>query len=219
MIHNNNLIQGFKPTNMIRKIGLIGLLSLCAFYASAQKETRQEIDSVASQVLDQRFVGGQKAFYKHIGQTIRYPLEARENCRGGTLFLSVKIRPSGAIDSIQFKNDIELGMGIENEVIRCLLSTKGQWLKANDYAVLNFSIAFWIEEAKAKDRPTATLLVVAYGFSSFCPTYQDIVKAYEKAKKKKSYREAIDLCEDLRRRNPYSEDFKKEYQELKSNLD
>lgn len=107
-------------------------------------------------------------------------------------------------------------MGIENEVIRCLLSTKGQWLKADDSATLTFSIAFWIEEEK--DRPHATMLVVAYGSSSFCPKYQDIVKAYDKAKKKKSYKEAIELCEELRRRNPLSEEYKKEYVELKSKL-
>ncbi len=196
----------------MQKTILITLLTCHALCLSAQKETQEQIDSVAFQALDQRYEGGQKAFFKYFGQNVRFPHDARFNCRLGTLLISLKIRPTGGIDSLHFTNDLELGMGIEDEVIRCLIGTKGKWIKTTDYTTLNFSIAFCMEEDK--ERPKASMLVVGYGTP--CPTHQDIVKAFEKAKKKKNYKEAIALCEDLLRRRPLSEDYKKELAELKA---
>ena len=199
---------------MTRKTLFIGLLSFYTLYISAQNKTQEQIDSVAYQALDQRYEGGQKAFFKYFAQNLRFPQDARFNCRLGTLLISLKIRPTGGIDSLHFTNALQLGMGIEDEVIRCLIGTKGKWIKTTDYTTLSFSIAFCMEEDK--ERPKATMLIVGYGSPSNCPTYQDIVKAFEKAKKKKNYKEAIGLCEDLLRRRPLSEDYKKELADLKS---
>ena len=113
---------------MTRKTLLIGLLSFYTLYISAQKETQDQIDSVAFQALDQRYEGGQKAFFKYFGQNVRFPQDARFNCRLGTLLISLKIRPTGGIDSLHFTNALQLGMGIEDEVIRCLIGTKGKWI-------------------------------------------------------------------------------------------
>ena len=49
---------------MTRKTLFIGLLSFYTLYISAQNETQEQIDSVAYQALDQRYEGGQKAFFK-----------------------------------------------------------------------------------------------------------------------------------------------------------
>ena len=199
---------------MTRKTLLIGLLSFYTLYIYAQNETQEQLDSITYKALDQRYEGGQKAFFKYFGQNVRFPQDARFNCRLGTLLISLKIRPTGSIDSLHFTNDLELGMGIEDDVIRCLIGTKGKWIKTDDYTTLNFSIAYCMEEDK--ERPKASMLVVGYGSPSHCPTYQDNVKAFEKAKKKKNYKEAIALCEDLLRRRPLSEVYKKELAELKA---
>ena len=113
---------------MTRKTLFIGLLSFYTLYISAQNKTQEQIDSVAYQALDQRYEGGQKAFFKYFAQNLRFPQDARFNCRLGTLLISLKIRPTGGIDSLHFTNALQLGMGIEDEVIRCLIGTKGKWI-------------------------------------------------------------------------------------------
>ena len=177
---------------------------------------RNTRDSMAYQVLDKRFKGGEKGFLKYFGEQLKYPMEARQNCRLGTLLVNVKIRPSGALDSIAFKNDVTFDMGIEEEVIRCLVGSKGQWLKSTESAYLSFSIGFTMDE---KNKMGTTLLVVAYGYPKIgCATNQEVIKAFEKAKKHNTPKEALELCEELLRRLPYTDIYKKELVDLQEKL-
>ena len=200
---------------MTRKTLLIVLLSCYSIFLSAQDEKPSAADSLAFNVLDHRFVGGSAAFFKFMGQNIRYPVQARQNCREGISLVRVKLRPTGVVDSIQFQNDVAIGMGVEDEIIRCLLGTKGKWLRSADYPELLFSVAFNLNE---KYKPDATIVALGYtvpGLAS-CPTNEETLKSFEKAKKKKNYKEALELCQDLLRRMPNSETYKKEFASLKT---
>ena len=201
---------------MSAKIYLIVLLNLYTLNFYAQNQQTTPADSVAFITLDKRYKGGNKAFFTHIAPILKCPQEARENCRLGILLVRLKIRSSGVIDSIIFRNDTPLGMGIEQEVATVLLSTKGQWTRAVEYSMIDFSIAFHEE----KDKPKATVLVTLYSTdgSQQCPSNQDLIKDLEKAKKKEQYKKAVTICEDLIRRFPDSEDYKKELIFLKSSM-
>ncbi len=61
------------------------------------------------------------------------------------------------------------------------------------------------------------MYVVGYGYDK-CPLTQDFIKAFEKAKNKNKYKEAIGLCEDILRRIPNSVEYKKELADLKVKL-
>jgi hypothetical protein len=200
---------------MTFKATLIALLSLYSTLFYAQTPLTMTSDSV-EKLMEKRYKGGKKGFFTDLSQNIRYPMEARENCRTGVVLAYMKIRPSGGIDSILFNNDVELGMGIEAELARCLLLTKGKWLKSEEYTTFNFSVGFLIE---GNDKLKATISVVAYGWpTEKCPTNNELIKQLEKAQKKEKYKEAIVLCEDLLRRLPNSEEYKKELENLKAKL-
>jgi hypothetical protein len=199
---------------MIVKTYLIVLLNLYALHAFAQNPSQASLDSAVFKTIDTRYKGGYKAFFTVLGETLRCPKEAVENCRWGIVLVRLKIRPSGVIDSVIFKNDIPLGMGIEEEIAAVLLTTKGKWTRAVEYETIDFSIAFHEDE----DKPQATMLVTIskYGAIADCPSNDELIKHLERAKKKAQYKKAILLCEDLIRRFPHSEDYKKELVFLKS---
>lgn len=201
---------------MTRKTLLIVLLSCYSIFLSAQDEKPSPADSVAFDVLDHRFIGGKAAFFKFIGENIKYPVQARESCREGISLVRVKLRPTGVVDSIQFQNDVAIGMGIEDEILRCLLGTKGKWIRSLDYPELLFSVGFSLDGAY---KPISMVNVTGYTVpkSGSCSTAnEDIIKSFERAKKKKNYKEALELCQDLLRRMPNSETYKKEFASLKT---
>jgi hypothetical protein len=197
---------------MTAKIYLFLLLNFYSFTFYAQNQQQTVADSVAFNTIDKRYKGGKKAFFTHLGTTLKCPQEARENCRFGIVLVTLKLRSSGVIDSILFKNDAPLGMGLEEEIAKVIFETKGQWTRAVEYTTIAFSVAFCEEN----DKPNATILVTLSG--SQCPSNQDLIKDLEKAKKKKKYKEALSICEDLIRRFPNSEEYKKEWVSLKANL-
>jgi hypothetical protein len=200
---------------MTRKTTFILLFSFFSLYLSAQNEVISPADSATFNVLDHRFIGGKMAFFKFLGENIIYPVEAREHCRQGVSLVRVKLRPTGVVDSIQFQNAIAIGMGIEEEILRCLLGTKGKWLRSADYPELLFSIGFSLDE---KEQSQATIVIAGSGMPQNlnCPTEKSIIEAFQKAKKKKNYKEALELCQDLLRRMPNSETYKKEFAFLKT---
>lgn len=197
------------------KASLIFVLALYTtlFYA---QNTQPLIKDSLETLLNKGYKGGAKAFYVDLANSMRYPMEARQNCRMGIALVSMKIRPSGAIDSILFRHEVEIGMGIETELARCLLLTKGKWLKDTAYTSYDFSVAFQIEDG---DKLKGSILVEAYASPpSDCPTIKDAIKGLEKAKKKEKYKKAIEFCEDILRRMPDSDEYKKELAALKSKL-
>jgi hypothetical protein len=199
---------------MTTKIRLITLLCFFSFYSYSQKNKDYNVDTAFTNVLNKRFKGGENAFMKFLGQNLKYPMDARLNCRIGTVSATVKIRSTGVIDSILFKNEVMLGLGIEEEVARCLLSTKGQWTKVDEYSALSLKINFDMDESNLKN---ANVSIIAFGLpANGCPTNKDVINAFKKAKKKQKTQEAIELCEDILRRLPNSEEYKLELKNLKS---
>lgn len=192
------------------------LLSLLyAFSANCQDNLSD--DKITTQTLQQRFEGGEMGFSQFMGSNLKYPMNARLNCRIGTLITDFLVNRDGDIDSIKFRNDISLGMGIEEEVTRCLASTKGRWSKARQNSKLTITVSFFMDEANI---PQSTVGIMAYGLPvNGCPTDNDLIKSFNAAKSNKKYKEAIGICEDLIRRLPTSEKYKKELTALKTEID
>jgi hypothetical protein len=193
------------------KIQLTILLLL--FGLSTNCQDFRADDSLSTQILNQRFIGGEQSFLRHLAENIKYPMDARENCRIGILMTNTIISAKGSIDSINFENEIPLGMGIEDEVIRCIASTKGQWMTAQKSSKLTLTFSFTLDEIKL---PQTNLAIVGYGtLASGCPSDKQLIKSFESAKKKKKYKKAIQLCEDIIRRMPMANEYKQELASLK----
>ncbi|MBL7815905.1 MAG: hypothetical protein JNL70_12895 [Saprospiraceae bacterium] len=197
-------------------------LLLISFYTSlsfSQVKQPNALDSTTINVLDHRFIGGTAAFCKFVIENLRYPKEAVDNCRVGISSVTVKLRPAGAIDSIYFNNDVGLGMGIEEEITRCLLGTKGRWTRSLDHPVLTFTLSFQregIEELPAFVNLSITNPILTQ--RTGCVTTKSLNAAFEKARKKKDYKHTLYLCEELLRRMPDSAAYKAERASLLKKL-
>lgn len=179
----------------------------------AQENPGLSTDTALMNILNRRYKGGEMAFIKYMSDNLRYPTEAMANCRIGIVLATLKLRPSGDLDSVFFKNEIEIGMGIEDEILRAVWSTRGKWIKSEMPTILSFSVAFQMEE---EHLPDATIVLVGYGMpKGGCPSDKSLIKNYEKYKKKDQYKEARAACEDLVRRMPQNEFYKQELMLLK----
>ncbi|MEI7587825.1 MAG: hypothetical protein WCJ44_34555, partial [Runella sp.] len=166
----------------------------------AQENPGLSTDTALANILNRRFKGGESAFLKYMGNNLRYPPEAMQHCRLGIVLVALKLRPSGDIDSVLFKNEVKFGMGIEDEILRVLLMSRGKWIKSETTTIISFSIAFQTLEEQSSD---ATIIVIGYEMpQGGCPTDKALIKNYEKYKKKDQYKELKEVCEDLIRRMP-----------------
>ncbi|MGB0929767.1 MAG: energy transducer TonB [Chitinophagales bacterium] len=59
------------------------------------------------------YIGGQEAFFRAIGQEIRYPPEARKNGIEGTVIIEFDVTQTGEVENITLKEDIGEGCGEE----------------------------------------------------------------------------------------------------------
>jgi len=193
---------------MVKIICFTVCFSLIAISLHAQENPGISSDTTLTNILNKRFKGGEMGFMKYMNDNLRYPTEAMQNCRLGTLLVVLKLRITGDIDSILFENEIKFGMGIEDELIRVLLMTSGKWIKSETPTILSFSVAFQTDENHSSD---ASVVLVGYGMpQDGCPTDKALIKMYEKYKKKNQYKEMKEVCEDLIRRMPKNEFYKQE---------
>lgn len=188
---------------MVKIICITICFSLITILLNAQENPGLSTDTVLTNILNRRYKGGETAFIKYMSDNLRYPTAAMENCRIGIVLTTLKLHPSGDIDSILFNNEIEFGMGIEDEILRVLLMTRGKWIKSEIPTTLSFSVAFQMDE---EHLPDATIVLVGYGQpKGGCPSDKSLIKTYEKYKKKDQYKEMKEVCEDLIRRMPKNE--------------
>ncbi|MCU0347704.1 MAG: energy transducer TonB [Saprospiraceae bacterium] len=164
-------------------------------------------------VLEERFEGGFQGFLRHFYQLVKYPQAARSNCRTGQLLVAVKISSDGAIQGVSFLN--KLGFGIEEEVERVIKTSAGKWKTATNEADLFFSIAFIMEGVAELN---GDMKIIAYGGGTsggVCESTQDIETKMDNALKKGKKDKAMEYCEELLRRYPFSSLYIKAYSELK----
>jgi len=191
---------------------LLSLLLLPCTTAFSQNTATTGFVSNFDTVLAERFVGGEDGFLRHFYEKIRYPSEARKNCRLGQLLAKVTVSPEGEIQAIQFLN--KLGNGIEQSVETVLQATAGKWNTSNESTDIFFSIAFMLDNVA---EIAGDMKVVAYGGSpngGDCEGTEQIEAQLSKALKKGKQAKAIECYEELLRRYPLSEEYLKAYNDL-----
>ena len=111
---------------MKKLLGLL-LLSCISLGALAQTETpadtastEEEEEVFPAQMLERRpeFPGGDAAFYKYLGQNIRYPKEARRNKTEGKVYVVFVIDKDGSVTDVSVHKGI--GDGCDEEAMRVI---------------------------------------------------------------------------------------------------
>ena len=72
------------------------------------------------------FIGGESAFQGSIGSSIRYPVDALRNRKGGEVLISVIINTEGQMIEEQVAKG--LGYGLDEESLRVIKSIEGEWV-------------------------------------------------------------------------------------------
>lgn len=157
------------------------------------------------ELTEKRFIGGKDGFLKHFYLNIKYPGTAREKHRVGQLLINLTISPNGELKEIKYLN--HLGEGIEEAVSDVLSKTKGQWIATTEESSINFSVAFQMGDDPEIE---GDIKVVAYG-NGDCLSNKEVELKFYKAMKKNKRKIAMELCEELIRRNPFSGEYKKMY--------
>ncbi len=75
------------------------------------------------------FVGGQKEFYKFLGENIKYPKMARRQGIEGTVYLEFVIEKNGELTDVKIKKPIANDGGCNDEAVR-VLKTSPKWKAA-----------------------------------------------------------------------------------------
>jgi len=90
------------------------------------------VDAIAQEAgppIENRFVGGEEAFFMCIYNNISYPESSKKNGSYGCSIAKFSLTPTGEILDIKIINPVD--KYIDNEVINVLLSTKGKWTKCD----------------------------------------------------------------------------------------
>lgn len=186
------------------------LLSTSLFTQAQEIPPKVENDSTEA-FLDAHFEGGAKGFLESIYQSINFPGEARNNCNSGISIAKLTFGKNGQIIDLTLYNS--LGQGLDEEVIRMIRITQKSWKSTVAEKDVLISFAFRVGE---KERISGYINVIAYGPDHNCfHTTKTFQKKLDKAIKKKKYDKAMEYCAEIIKRNPWSEEHHKLYDELK----
>lgn len=154
--------------------------------------------------LEKNYKHDKKEFYKKIYTTIKFPGQARENCAIGRLYTRLNIDKDGWIKEIQFLNAI--GNGLEYEVEKAVKPLSNDWttIDSDSIRVLDFVVAWNVE---TDSLIKGDINVIAYGGFP-CESTESYLKRLKKSMKKKRYKQAKYITEELVLRDPYSNKYR-----------
>lgn len=191
----------------MKTIFLIFLSLFLGFNSFGQSEER------FNENLDKLYPEGHKVLLDIIYRNIKYPLAARENCRVGTLKTLISIDTTGAIKSVTLVNG--LGMGINEEVIRVLKLTSGNWLQGKSFKYpINFAFRIGKNQKDILGDVVVTALTSSGPDAGCGVSVATIEKNIKKYQKKGKLGLAKLLYEELLRRYPDHPTYRKAYYDL-----
>ena len=178
-------------------------------FSSNQVQESPSVEDARSSfyyILDNRFEGKSDAFLDLFNKTVTYPEEAKENCRMGMSKISFTIDKDGKMSDVKYNQ--KLGFGIDKTLETFIKEIDGKWKAFNRKSEFEMTVGFRIKNGRINYQPDADLTVSAaplYKFSTgdtSCGNTDELFKKVEKYMKKKKYKKAKPLVEELLRRFP-----------------
>lgn len=134
----------FRKSGFLHVVVLLFILMLSGNLLFAQQENRTMPE----------YKNGMHALMQFIGQNLRYPVFARDNCISGKVLITFKVTTEGTLDSIVVAHSVHDTLG--KEAVRVLKLTENDWIpaKINDSAYnvfLTIPINFTLQKAGCLD--------------------------------------------------------------------
>ncbi|MBN2728188.1 MAG: energy transducer TonB [Bacteroidales bacterium] len=85
--------------------------------------THQDIEEIIE--IAPEFESGEMGLFTYLAENIRYPMDAKEKNKQGTVFVTFIISPDGTIDDIEVLRGVY--PSIDNEALRVVANTSGMW--------------------------------------------------------------------------------------------
>jgi hypothetical protein len=215
---NSPIYRNLAPkSGLMRAIFILVLLSF-SFLLRAQDEQilhqqlAEERLETLRQVLNYRFKGGAGEFERVMNSLIDYTPEARKNCVIGTMILKFTVSCDNELGDLSLRNPLHYGL---NEKVQEFMgATKGMWNTCQDdrYTRFEVPVLFTLEGTETSARGLVTIIGETPGFT--CRSDAWFFERYEKFKEKGKSKKALEMLDQLLRRDPYNNT----YYELKREL-
>ena len=195
---------------------MLGLSLLLSVQAGAQTSGSAE-PAGSLPNLNERFTGGEDQLRLFLGKTAVYPVGAMVQSRMGLSIAAVTITTGGQVQAITIVNS--LGAPIDDEVIRVLKQTNGRWHKTTPatgsetfYVQLRFQLAHHRFDSPDISGPNilAPVNITAPGPSPGSGNHilpdNKLSHRMKEAMEAADYALALQLLDEMIRRNPYDLD-------------
>ncbi len=156
-------------------------------------------------ILNYRFKGGSGEFERVFFQQVIYTEEARKNCVVGVVIMTFTVSCDNVISDLKMRNPMHYGLN--EELQKFIEATEGRWNTCQDekYTRFEIPVLFTLEGTETNARGLLTLVGDSPGFSCRSDSYY--MERFEKFKSKGKKMKAIEMLDQLIRRDPYNNSF------------
>lgn len=164
--------------------------------------------------IEAHYEGGTKGFLTLFYENVNYPNEARSHCVMGVVKIRLTISETGKVEKIGFYN--KLGYGIEEEIVRVIELTEGNW---KDINAGNSNVDILIEwRINEEPEELGDIRIVTEVQGMTCMSTTLLEKRMRKYIKKEKYNKAREVYDFLMYRNPHSLKYINEGKTILENL-
>lgn len=196
------------------------ILALLGFSFLSKAQTQQSLHQQLTDerfetlrtILNYRFKGGAGEFERVMINMVEYTPQARKNCIVGTMILTFTVSCDNQIGDLSLRNPLHYGLN--EKVQEFLAATEGMWNTCQDdkYTRFEVPVLFTLEGTETSARGLITIQGETPGFN--CRSDAWHLERYEKFKEKGKTKKALEMLDQLIRRDPYNNS----YYELKRQL-
>ena len=176
-----------------------------------EKLTNQRFETLRA-LLDYRFKGGSGEFERVFLKHVAYTEPARKNCVVGTVVVTFTVSCDNEISELKLRNPMHYGLN--EEIQKFIEATEGMWNTCQDEKYTRFEVPmlFTLKGTETSARGFLTLVGENPGF--LCRSDSYFMERFEKYSRKGKRKKALDMLDQLMRRDPYNNSF----YELKNEL-
>lgn len=205
---------------MARKIlFLIALMVSQLIMAQSVDELNEKLINqrfeTLSTILNYRFKGGAGEFERVFLTQVNYTEQARRNCVIGIVIMTFTVSCDNEISDLKFRNPMH--HGLNEELQKFLESTDGKWNSCQDekYTRFEVPVLFNLKGTETNGRGFLTLVGDSPGFT--CRGDDYYIERFEKYKNKGRKKKALEVLDQLIRRDPYNNTYYEQKRQLLSN--